>query len=110
MRKCLIVAAFVVVLLGFAVPALALEEITPPAVRELHPTPVIENDVFMGGQIPDWVTVCEATAVYGNPSIGVEHGSVRVGEVVWVRDASHDNTWIMIGVARWIPMRAVCEW
>ena len=109
--KKLIIAAVLIALLSTVVSVQAESYVTP---ARATPTvaPWIDGDTFVpGGQVPDWVTVCTDTNVYGNP---YGHGdvlySVLRGEVVRVHDTNQDNTWVMIKSARWIPISSVCEW
>ena len=108
--KKLLIAAVLIALLSTVVPVFAKDKIDPPATPTVAPW--IDGDVFVpGGQIPDWVTVCTDTNVYGGPSTtGKVLYSVLGGEVVRVHDTNQDNTWVMIKTARWIPMSSVCEW
>lgn len=109
MKKILIVTLAILTLLS-TIPAQAKDYITPA--QTPTPLPWVEDDTFIpGGQVPDWVTVCKDSPVYGNPyRLDKPFYFVRVGDVVRVHDTSQDNTWVMIESARWIPMSAVCDW
>lgn len=109
MKKIIIITLLILILLS-TIPARAKDYVTP-ARPVVTPVILIEDGVFMGGQMPDWVTVCKDSPVYGNPyGENDPYDFVHVGDVVRVRDTSQDNTWIMIKSARWIPMSAVCDW
>ena len=111
MNKYLIATALIFTLLSIASPVLAIDNVTPARVSIPVATPWVEDGVFTGGQMPDWVTVCETTNIYGNPQgRGTVLGVVQSGEVVRVHDTNQNNTWVMIKSARWISMSVVCDW
>jgi hypothetical protein len=77
-----------------------------------EPNIIIEDGVFMGGQLPMWGEICTATGVYGDPyGLSESLYSVSVGQVVSLHELSADGRpWVMIEKARWIPLSAVCPW
>lgn len=76
-------------------------------------TPIVEDGVYVGNQMPQWGEICEATDIYGNPRVPVDvYGSLSVGEVVPLHDLTMvgDVAWVSIHKARWIPLDSVCDW
>ena len=69
----------------------------------------VEDGAIMGFSLPDWMEVCQDAGVYSNPyGLNEPFYTVKAGETVRIHDISHDNTWVMVASARWIPINALC--
>jgi hypothetical protein len=74
----------------------------------------LDGDILTGISLPPYGTLCVDTPVYGGPdaSIYTPLYTLPAGEVVQLREQPEiePRDWVMIAVARWIPLSAVCEW
>lgn len=80
--------------------------------RNMAKIVTVEDDVFIGNQLPYWGEICTATKVYGDPYGLSEVGySVSIGDVVSLHELSKPTgDWVSIAAAHWIPLSAVCPW
>ena len=103
MNKCL----FFSVLIGALVMPIQHSD------TEYRPQIAIEDDIYMGGQLPQYGKLCYSADVRGGPDEIVYEviETLPVGTVVSLHELSKpDGTWVMIQRARWIPLRAICKW
>jgi hypothetical protein len=72
----------------------------------------IDGDVFTGGQLPYWGTLCSDAHVYGDPyGLAAPLQTLPAGEIVALHELSKpDSSWVMIGPAQWVALSSVCDW
>jgi hypothetical protein len=84
-----------------------------PASPPLAAVITLDGDILTGISLPPYGTLCEDTPVYGGPDASIYKPlyTLPAGEVVRLREQPEivNRDWVMIKVARWIPLSAVCE-
>lgn len=79
---------------------------------EYQPQIVIEDDMYVSGQLPQYGRLCFSADVRGGPDETIYEviETLPVGTVVPLHELSKpDGTWVMIQRARWIPLSAICK-
>ena len=79
---------------------------------EYHPQIVIEDDMYISGQLPQYGKLCLSADVRGGPDENIYDviETLPIGAVVSLHELSKpDGTWVMIQRARWIPLSAICK-
>lgn len=78
-----------------------------------QPQIIIEDGVYMGGQLPQFGELCQEATVYGGPDAAIYPvmATLPAGEIVSLHELGRaDSSWVMIAKARWIKLLTVCDW
>jgi hypothetical protein len=80
--------------------------------HSIAPVVILEGDVIMGNQLPEWGQVCIDSVVRGGPDEMYDvRYSVSGGQVVRLHEPSKpDGAWVSIGAAQWMPLDNICSW